>query len=119
MSDILDKYPFLTLLTYGGKEYLGIIQNLDDTITSIYDIEAIKSEEDRIKFLTFGDQWWWESNRSIPINLFLKSDWSNFKYCLKTFNSKDVTIIKGPQVSLKELAAKKTKKRSIFLVKKV
>lgn len=116
---ILDKYPFLTLLKYGGKEYLGIVQNLDDVITSIYDLESIKSEEDRIKFLTFGDQWWWESNRAIPINLFLKSVWSDFRYCLKTFNSKDVSIIKGPQVSLKELAAKKTKKRSIFLVKKL
>jgi hypothetical protein len=116
---ILDKYPFLTLLKYGGREYLGIIQNRDDTITSMYDLESIKNDEDRVRFLMFGDQWWWESNRCIPINLFLKSEWSEFRYCLKTFNSKDVEIIKGPQVSLKELAQKKTKKRSIFLVKKI
>lgn len=107
------------MLTYGGKTYVGIIQNFDDVITSIYDLSMIKSEEDRIKFLELGEQWWWESNRLIPINLFLKSQWQNMRYCLKTFNSKDVIIIQGPCISLKELAQKKTKKRSIFLVKKI
>lgn len=119
MNDILDKYPFLTLLIYGGKEYIGIIQNADDAITSIYDLEILKTEEERIKFLTLGEQWWWESNRCVPINLFLKSYWLEFRSTLKTFNTKDVRIVKGPTVSLKELSAKKTKKRSIILVKKV
>jgi hypothetical protein len=107
------------MLTYGGKSYIGIIQNYDDLITSLYDLSAIKTEEERIQFLELAEQWWWESHRKIPINLFLKSQWVPFKYSLKTFNSKDVQIVQGPCTSLKELAQKKTKKRSIVLVRKI
>lgn len=107
------------MITYGGKQYVGIIQNYDDVITSLYDLSSIKTETERIQFLELGEKWWWESNRMIPINLFLKGEWQCMRYCLKSFNSKDVVIVKGPSISLKELAQKKTKKRSIFLVKKI
>jgi hypothetical protein len=38
---------------------------------------------------------------------------------LKTLNSRDVTIKFGPYISLKEIAAKKSKRRSITLVRKI
>jgi hypothetical protein len=66
-----------------------------------------------------ADQWWWESNRLIPINVFLKQDWVEFRVCLKTFNSKDVVIQHGPYVSLREIAAKRSKRRSITLVRRI
>lgn len=119
IKNLLDKYPFISYLTYGGNEYIGIIQNVDDIITTIYDFSALKTEEQKCKYLELGDQWWWESNRLIPINVFLKSDWAEFKVCLKTMNSKDVRILFGPLVSLKEIAAKRSKRRSITLVRKV
>ena len=34
---LADKYPFITLCIYANNEYLGIVQNRDDTITTIYD----------------------------------------------------------------------------------
>ncbi len=116
---LIEKYPFLTFLVYGGNEYIGIIQNVDDFITTIYDYGAIRTIEDRTQFLELGEQWWWESNRIIPINVFLKQDWLTFKFCVKTMNSKDVEIKYGPQTSLKEIAAKRSKRRSITLVRKV
>ena len=119
IKTLLDKYPFISYLTYGGNEYIGIIQNVDEVITTIYDFSALKTEEQKCKYLELGDQWWWESNRLIPINVFLKTDWAEFKYCLKTMNSKDVRILFGPQVSLKEIAAKRSKRRSITLVRKI
>lgn len=104
---------------YGGNEYIGIIQNVDDFITTIYDYSAIRTLEERAVFLELGEQWWWESNRLIPINVFLKNEWVMFRECLKTMNSKDVEIKVGPQVSLREMAAKRSKRRSITLVRKL
>jgi len=119
VKQLLDQYPFLSYLTYGGNEYIGIIQNSDEVITTVYDFSAIKNKKDKELYLELADQWWWESNRLIPINVFLKKDWMPYKAILKTFNSKDVEIIHGPYVSLKEIAQKRSKRRSITLVRKV
>lgn len=119
IKQLLDKYPFITYLIYGGNEYLGIIQNSDEQITTIYDFGSVRTAEQKIKFLELGEQWWWESNRIIPINVFLKNDWAEFKFCVKTLNSKDVEIKVGPQPNLKEMAAKRSKRRSITLVRKL
>ena len=119
INQLLNQYPFITYLTYGGDEYIGIIQNSDEQITTIYDFGSLRTHEQKEKFLSLGEQWWWESNRMIPINVFLKSDWSEFRFCIKTMNSKDVTIVLGPNISLKEIAAKRSKRRSITLVKRL
>ena len=116
---LIEKYPFLTFLVYGGNEYIGIVQNSDEVITTVYDYAAIRTIEDRSQFLELGEQWWWESNRLIPINVFLKAEWSPFRSCLKTMNSKDVEIKFGPQVSLREMAAKRSKRRSITLIRRL
>lgn len=119
IKKLLEQYPFITYLIYGGNEYIGIIQNSDELITTIYDFGSLKDPDQKQKFLDLGEQWWWESNRMIPINVFLKRDWSEFKACVKTMNSKDVDIRFGPQVNLKEMAAKRSKRRSITLVRKL
>ena len=116
---LLDQYPFMSFLTYGGNEYIGVVQNADEFITTIYDFAALRTLEQKTVFLAMADQWWWESNRLIPINVFLKQDWVEFRVCLKTFNSKDVVIQHGPYVSLREIAAKRSKRRSITLVRRI
>ena len=116
---LLDKYPYLTYLTYGGNDFVGIVQNADEQITTIYDFALLKTPEQKTRFLELGETWWWESNRIIPINVFLKQEWSEFKIVIKTMNSKDVEIKIGPQVSLKEMSQKRSKRRSITLVRRV
>lgn len=116
---LLEKYPFLTLLTYGGNEYIGIIQNVDDSITTIYDFSVLYTDEQKLLYLELAETWFWESNRMIPINVFLKKEWDAFRCTLKTLNSKDVVIKIGPYLSLKELALTKSKRRSITLVRKI
>jgi uncharacterized protein YqgQ len=118
-QQLLKKYPFLTYLVYGGNEYIGVIQNLDEVITTIYDYGALRTLEQKQQFLELAETWWWESNRLIPINVFLKAEWLPFRTVVKTMNSKDVEIKFGPQVSLKEIAAKRSKRRSITLVRKL
>lgn len=112
------KFPFLSHVKYAGNEYIGIIQNYDKHCLSIYDIERLKSIDERKLFLDLGDIWWHESNRLIPINIFLKRDFAYFKVCLSTFIAKDCEVIAGPQISLKNISEKRVKKRSIQLVKK-
>ena len=116
---LLDQYPFLSYLTYGGNEYIGIIQNIDDVITSIYDYAVLKTDVQKLMYLELGETWWWESNRMVPINIFLKADWYQFRPTLKTFNSKDVELKYGQALSLKESAQKRSKRRSITLVRRI
>jgi len=118
-KQLLDQYPFISFVTYGGNDYIGIIQNFDDIITTIYDFGALKDPIQKRRFLELGEIWWWESNREIPVNIFLKSDWQIFKPCLRTMNSRDVEIKMGPYVSLREMATKRSKRKSITLIRRV
>jgi hypothetical protein len=118
-SKLADKYPFITLCVYATTEYVGIIQNKDDAITTIYDFGSIQDTDLKREFLELANVWWWESNRSIPINIFLKSEWDPFKIYLKTFVNKDLEIVHGPVCSLVDMARKKSKRKSITLVRRV
>jgi len=118
-KQLLAQYPYLSHVTYGGNDYIGIIQNSDEVITTLYDFGQLKDSEVKKLFLSLGETWWWESNRLMPINVFLKQDWAVFKACLRTMNSKDVAIVMGPYVSLKEMASKRSKRKSITLVRKM
>jgi hypothetical protein len=66
-----------------------------------------------------GEAWWWESNRKIPINIFLKTEMQLFRPFIKTFNAKDVELVFGPSVNLSEIAEKRVKRKSIQLVRNV
>ena len=116
---LAEKYPFITLCIYASTEYVGIIQNQDDHITTIYDFGAIQNIETKQQFLELANVWWWESNRSVPINIFLKGDWDIFKPYLRTFTNKDLEILHGPVCSLSEMSRKKSKRKSITLVRRV
>ncbi len=112
-------HPFITVCSYANAEYIGIIQNRDDVVTTFYDYGEIVELELKNLFLELGDNWWWESNRLIPINIFLRSDWTIFKPYLKTFNNKSLEILHGPCTSMNELAKKRVKRRSITLVRRM
>ena len=118
-DEIEQNLPFISVITYGGEEYVGIIINQDQYVTSIYDLNAIKTADERTKFVEIGEIWWWESNRKIPINVFLKQDMQLFQYAIKTFNSKDVRLLFGPIINLNDIATKRVKRTSIRLIKKL
>ena len=118
-TQLAEKYPVITLCVYATTEYLGIIQNQDETITTIYDFGSIQDLDTKKKFLELANIWWWESNRSIPINIFLKSEWDPFKAYTRTFVNKDLAILHGPICSLSEMARKKSKRKSITLVRRM
>lgn len=117
-KDIQENFPFLSVVTYGGNEYIGIIINQDAIVTSMYVYTDIRTEIEQRAFLELGDAWWWESNRMIPISIFLKHEMDNFRYAITTMNSKDVKVTIGPCVNLNNLAIKRVKRRSVQLVRK-
>lgn len=117
-KDIEQKFPFLSVVTYGGNEYIGIVINQDNFVTSMYVYTDIKSLSEQKKFLALGEVWWWESNRMIPINIFLRDEMQQFRSCITTMNTKDVRVIIGPCVNLSNLAFKRVKRKSVQLVRR-
>jgi len=118
-DDIEQNLPFISVINYGDDEYVGIIINQDQFVTSFYDLNAIRNPEEKTVFLSIGETWWWESNRQFPINIFCREQISSFAYAIKTFNSKDTRIVLGPTVNLMNLTLKRVKRKSVQLVRKV
>lgn len=118
LDSLKEKFPFLSYGKYLGEGYIGIIQNSDNHIISMYVYNDVKDEEMRKFFLDCGDTWWWESNRQMPINIFMKAKFNMFRPYLKTFIRKDFELLFGPMVSLQEIMNKRVKRRTITLVKK-
>lgn len=116
-SSFQENHPFISCIKSNDIEYVGIVINFDTYVTSIYDISVIKTSEEKRTFLELGEIWWWESNRKIPINIFLLNEMQKFRYAIKTFNAKDVELVFGPSVNLSEIAEKRIKRKSIQLVR--
>lgn len=117
-EDIRDNFPFISVVHYGGIEYVGVIINQDQYVTSLYNYEGLRSEDERKLFLELGEAWWWESNRTIPINIFLKLEMEPFKYSIMTMNTKDVNIVFGPTINIHNISIKRVKRKVIQLVRK-
>ena len=118
-AELQEKFPFLSCVKYANNEYVGILQNQDNHVTSIYVYDLIKTEELKQEFLDLGEIWWWESNRLIPINIFLRKEVEPFKYCIMTMNSKDVKVSVGPTVNLNNMSIKRVKRKNVQLIKKI
>lgn len=114
-----NNHPFITVCRYSGHEFVGIIQNRDDAVTTFYDFGSIIEQELKKEFLRLADEWWWNSNRMIPIHLFLREDWAIFKPYLRTFTNKGLEVLHGPATSLNDLSKKRIKRRSIMLVRRM
>jgi hypothetical protein len=119
IQQLIEKYPFMSLCVYAGVEYVGIVQNRDDIITTIYDFGSIPDIKSKQIFLELASVWWWESNRSIPINIFLRQEWEPFRVYRRTFVNKDLDILCGPICSLADISKRKTKRKSITLVRRL
>lgn len=118
-TNLQENFPFISVISHVDKEYVGIVINQDAQITSIYDYTAIKTDEEKERFLELGEIWWWESNRQIPINIFLIREIAEFRYAIKNFSTKDVKVLLGPCTSLNDILIKRIKRKSITLVRKI
>jgi hypothetical protein len=118
-TNLQENFPFISVVMHVSHEYVGIIINQDAQVTSMYDYSMIKTDEEKQRFLELGETWWWESNRQIPINIFLARDICDFRYVIKNFSTKDVKLMHGPCTSLNDIIVKRIKRKSITLVRKI
>lgn len=112
-----EKFPFLTIIRHLDTEYLGIVQNADQTFIHLYVMDNTFTDKMKIEFLSCGETWWWESNRQIPINMFVRDRFVIFKKYLRIFAMKETEILQGPVVNLREMINKRVKRRTIQLVR--
>jgi hypothetical protein len=117
-ENLKENFPFISVVNYVDREYVGVIINQDAQITSFYDYSFIKDEQQKARFIELGETWWWESNRQIPINIFLAKEMQEFRYAIRNFSSKDVKVLFGPCTSLNDMMTKRVKRKSITLVRK-
>ena len=117
-KDIEENFPYISVVTYGGNEYVGIIANQDQYVTTMFVYTDLRTEKEKQRLLELGSVWWWESNRMIPINIFLREDMKDFNHCLLTMNSKDVRVTIGPVTNINNLTVKRVKRKSVQLIRK-
>ena len=118
-EELQEKFPFLTGIEFSQEEFVGIVQNKDAQILSFYDIEKCRNDEEKKVLLELGDLWWWESNRLLPIDVFLFQEMQEFRHCLRTFVLKETEVLFGPVTSMQNILKKRIKSRTVQLVKKV
>lgn len=120
MQEYQDNFPFITSLLYSGhQEYFGIVVNYDNTVITFYDLAKMHPAPVVQEFLMLGETWWWESNRQIPIDVFLHHELKSFRNCITTLAMKDVEHVFGPMTSLQNMLRKRIKRKGIQLVKKI
>ncbi len=118
-TNLQENFPFISVVTHVNQEYVGIIINQDAQVTSMYDYASIRTDNEKQKFLELGEAWWWESNRQIPINIFLAKEIIEFRYAIKNFSTKDTKVLLGPVTSLNDIIVKRIKRKSITLIRKI
>ena len=118
LKNIEEQFPFISVVAYGGSEYVGIIANQDQWVTTMYVYTQLKNFNHKDLLIELGEIWWWESNRLMPINIFLKQEIEPLRYAMMTMNTKDVKIVIGPCVNVNNLSFKRVKRKSVQLVKK-
>ena len=117
-ENLQENFPFISVLNHVDQEYVGIIINQDSAITSMYDYSLIKEETEKSRFIELGEVWWWESNRQIPINIFLLREIYSFRYAIRNFSTKDTKVLFGPCTSLNDIIVKRIKRKSITLIRR-
>ena len=113
------KFPFLSLgITKEEERVIGLVLNRTKNFIGIYILDDMKSTEHRKTFLELAEQWWWESNRMLPISVFLKAEIEPFRYALRNFSHKEIEIKVGPVTSLAFIAPKRIKRKTVNLMSK-
>lgn len=118
LKEIEKNFPYISVVAYGDQEYVGIIANQDQFVTSMFVYTNLKDIEHKKLLLDLGEVWWWESNRMIPINIFLRLEIDPIRYSMVTMNTKDVKLLIGPCVNVGNLAQKRVKRKSVQLIRK-
>lgn len=114
-----DKLPFISTITLiNGTVLKGMVINDDKTMISFYDILQIKDEEELYSFIETCLDWWWYSNKRIPINIFYPEAMSHYYDILRHHSKKGIADVKGHTVSLETILEQSKPYRKTVIVGK-
>jgi len=117
IEDTRSKHEFLTFLVMeNGDVRVGIVQNETLKMMMFYDFGRIRAEDDKREFLAVADEWWWESNQSIPVNAYAGDRFDKFDHILHGYPKKIVQEVIGPTFSLSNKYLKRIKKKKIEII---
>ncbi len=117
IDDTRGKHEFLTFLVMeNGDIRVGVVQNETLKMMMFYDFGKIRNEEDKREFLAMADEWWWESNQSIPVNAYAGDRFDKFDHALHGYPKKIVKEVIGPTFSLSNKYLKRIKKKKIEII---
>ncbi len=112
---IRDTYPFFSILVLkNGTQVAGIIQNSTPTFVWIYQFDEIQKSQ-RKTFLDHGRTWWNQSDRTIPIEVFIGTEFDVFRPHLKGHPRKNIESVHGHLVDLGETFRKRIKRRIVSI----
>lgn len=112
-----NQLPYITIIEHNGNIYYGIIKIKSKQYITLYCLNDM-SNEVISTILEHAKQWWWQSNRSIPISLFMREEMEDFEEFTRRWNTDSVKHISGPMISLSDLPIKRIKRRNVTLKKK-
>lgn len=115
--NVHNTYPFVTIVHHGGNTYYGIIKIKSKQYTTLYCFNNMNTIEQET-LLELANNWWWQSNRLIPISLFFREEMEDYEEYTIRFDTSSITEISGPQVSFNNFPAKRIKRRNVALKKR-
>jgi hypothetical protein len=115
---IRTKYEFMTFVIFKDDMIYGIVQNETPKILMVYQFDLLRTDEEKKGFLDFGNEWWWGSNHSVPINLFIGDRFELFEYALRGYPKKPIETMIGPTFSLADRYLRRVRKKRIEIVVK-
>lgn len=110
-AESLRRYPYLTFLQVGDTAVLGVVQNVSPHVVNVFDFARLRTEEHRRDFLRLAEEWWFESNTQVPIDVFLAGKFDHLLHCLRFYPRTAVLKIEGPQINLDELYKRRIRRR--------
>lgn len=108
-------------VTYGkvdNIEICGIVKIKTKQYITIYDFSKIKNSSEKKELLSLASTWWWQSNRTIPISIFIKNDIDKFEKYTMRLDTDSFVHIHGPLVSISDIPRKRIKRRNVALKQK-
>lgn len=109
--------PYITVVRHNDIEYYGIIKIKSKQYITLYCLSNMPQKKQE-EIVNYAKVWWLQSNRTIPISLFLREEMEEFEQYTKRFDTDSVTLVSGVLISLSDLPTKRIKRRNITLKKK-
>lgn len=103
-EQIKESFPFISVIEDSNeKEYIGIILSHNKNTISFIDLNKIKSKEKLLALIELCKNWWWYSNRIIPLNLYYYDQSAPFMQYLSHLPSRTSEVIIGNIFTLEKV----------------